>query len=392
MNGLEDICKDDKDTTIRLYADDCSISVICDNLDEGQAAAEDVSNKLITTLIERGIELSSPKSRCVIVELAGKLPPGRIPCVLNTISGPIRETSSLTLLGIELNGKLDFSSRVNKLKSAMYQNSGKAINITNVLSTDKALLWMKSTNIGSFSYGSEILPLYTDAQYESLDKTAALPALDILGLQHLKASFLSTRILNSIGNKPSFKDWHIKNILVFSSEIVRKRDPIKIADFIVKNLSFSNGDQYRPSKVIENFCKGYKIKFDKRAHGPLFPCNIGTCLGLIPAHIANLFGTYSFVHKLKLYTNTKCPHGALVKDSGETCAGCTNYKIACTRIHLQQKIRRTGAHTKLTVKKANEILKGAFSSTTVLLDHIKGILDEHAAFMETLDFLSYAEE
>ena len=391
MNGLEDICKDTEDTTIRLYADDCSISVVCDDLESGQVEAERASNALIQVLEKRGIELSSPKSRCVIIHLTGKPDLERELRVIRTVNGPIKETPSLTLLGIDINNKLDFGTRIMKLKSAMYQNSGKALNITNILSTDKALLWMKSTNVGVFSYGSEILPLYTDAQYESLDKAASLPALDILGLQHLKATYLTTRILNSIGNKPSFKDWHVKNILVFSSEIVRKRDPIKIADFIVKNLSFSNGDRYSPGKVIENYCKGYRIKFDKRASGPLFPCNLGTCLSLIPAEIANLFGTYSFVHKLKIYTNAKCPHGALVNDSGETCSGCTNRKIAITRIVLHQKTRRTIAHTKLTVSKANDILKQSYDSTTDMLNNLLGIMVEYEAFLDTLDFEEYLE-
>ena len=386
MSGLEEICAGNPDIILRLYADDANVLVLCDDLDQGRELAEEASNHLIKLLLIRGVQLAASKSRCIAINLVGKSSENRSPLVINTTNGVIEETTELKLLGVDFHNTLNFGNRVQKLKSAMYQNSGKALNITNILSTDKALLWMKSTNIGVFSYASEVLPLYTDNQYETLDKTASLPALDILGLQHLKAKFLTTRVLNSLSNKPSFKDWHIKNILVFSSEVVRKRDPIKIADFIVKNLSFSNGDPYKPGKVLENYCRGIRIKFDRRAAGDLFPCNLGKCLSLIPAKIANLFGTYTFVHKLKSYTNAKCPHGALVADTGETCAGCTNEKIAITRIRLNQRMFNTVAQTKLNIVNANNILNGTFTSTTQLISHMKVIKDEFDAFLESLDY------
>ena len=236
-------------------------------------------------------------------------------------------------MGIDFHANFSFADRYKTLYNKILANSSLAVNLTTILDHVKCVLWFKSKNYGLFNYSSEILPLFTNAQYKALDKVASRPIYDIFGL-HGHHTHISSRILHLLGRMPSLKDWHCRQILLFASKVLCTNNPEPVATYIKTHLFYSNtsisvAQPFDVARADYRADAGWNLIYIPTCQRTdIFPANLSLLLPTIPQHIRNLFGSYQFENELKTHIDAKCPHTI----DTATCVGCDNDKVAQVRI------------------------------------------------------------
>ena len=167
-----------------------------------------------------------------------------------------------------------------------------------------------------------------------LDREVTRPIYDIFGLHNQTDEFISIRVLHHLGNMPSFKDWHMRQILSFASKIVRTNNPESVAKYILDHIFYNDPNDnniypYDPALADFRLHKGWNIQFIPSTHRVnFFPANLRLLFKAIPQNIVNLFGTYAFDDLLTKYIKAKCPH----QINSVSCIGCHNDNVLKKRL------------------------------------------------------------